>query len=90
MSGIRGFGTAKGPKKDQAVLLDDNREHREWVEENVFMLQAPADVGPGGKLRQDRKGKEAQVYLWLAHYADRFASSFVISLAGRALNVRVN
>ena len=40
------------------------------------MLQARAGVGLRGKLRQGGKGKEAQEYLCLIHYADRIASSF--------------
>ena len=54
------------------------------------MLQARAGVGLRGKLRQGGKGKEAQVYLWLIHYADRMSVSFVLSLAVRALDARVN
>ena len=85
-----GVGTTMAPKKDESMLLADLREHIEWVEENVFMLQARAGVGLRGKLRQGGKGKEAQVYLWLVHYADRISSSFVLSLAVRALDARVN
>ena len=63
------------------MLLADLREHIQWVEENVFMLQARAGGGLRGKLRQSGKGKEAQVYKWFSYYADRIASSFALSLS---------
>ena len=74
------------------MLLADLREHIQWEEDDVCMLQARTGSGLREKLRQRGKGKEAQVHTWFSYYADRIASSFAISLslAVHALDAWVN
>ena len=78
------------PKKEESALLADLRVHMEWVEANMHMLQARKGVGLRGKLRQGGGGRESYIYQWLLRFADRIASSFVLSVALDALGARVN
>ena len=59
------------PKKDEAALISDLRAHMQWVEQNMEMLQSQDGVGLRGRLRQGGGGKEAQLDVWLAHYAEK-------------------
>ena len=68
------------PKKNEAMLLADLRDHIAWIEDHIFMLRARTGRGLRGKLRQSGQGKEPQVYKWFSYYADRIASSFALSL----------
>ena len=86
----RGVCQIMAPKKDEAMLLADLRDHIQWIEDNGFMLRARTGSGLRGKVRQSGKGKEAQVYKWFSYYADRIASSFALSFAVHALDAWVN
>ena len=80
------------PKKNEAMLLADLRDHIAWIEDHILMLRARTGRGLRGKLRQSGQGKEPQVYKWFSYYADRIASSFALSLslAVHALDASVN